>query len=61
MTLALHSPNLINSVVAIDNCPIQLPLDEEFSKYLEGMATIQDAQVKTHKEADEILKPWEAV
>ncbi|KAJ5573716.1 Alpha/Beta hydrolase protein [Penicillium hispanicum] len=59
LSLALHSPDLIENVVAIDNCPIKLPLSEDFPRYLEAMAKVRDAQVKTHSEADEILKQCE--
>lgn len=61
LTLALHSPALIQNVVAIDNCPIERPLSEDFPLYLEGMARVKNAQVKSHSEADEILKEVEKV
>lgn len=61
LTLALHAPDLISNVVAIDNGPIHLPLTEEFPRYLRGMAKVEDMQVRTHREADRILKEYEEV
>lgn len=56
LTLALHSPNLIANLVAIDNCPIELPLTPDFSEYIQTMARVEAAQVKTHSEADQLMK-----
>lgn len=61
LTLALHSPKLVSSVVAIDNCPINLPIGPDFLKYLEGMAKAEQQQVRTHAEADEKLRQYELV
>ncbi|KAJ5771220.1 uncharacterized protein N7511_003271 [Penicillium nucicola] len=60
MTLALRYPNLVSKVVAIDNGPINLPLKPYFTKYLEGMAKANDAKVRSHLEADEILREYES-
>ncbi|KAJ5895216.1 Alpha/Beta hydrolase protein [Penicillium taxi] len=59
LSLALHSPHLVKDVVAVDNCPIELPLTPDFLKYVEAMESVNEAQVRTHKEADEILKDIE--
>ncbi|KAF7591436.1 hypothetical protein BBP40_001538 [Aspergillus hancockii] len=59
LTLALHSPDLISKVIAVDNCPIYLPLTEEFPRYLRAMAEVRDAGVKSHQEGDKILKKYE--
>lgn len=61
LTLALHAPDLISSVIAVDNCPIHLPLVEDFPRYLRAMAGVRDARAKTLREADEILKKYEEV
>ncbi|KAL6852378.1 hypothetical protein ACO1O0_006922 [Amphichorda felina] len=58
LTLALHSPNEISSVVAIDNSPVKLRLNSTFPTYLKGMAEVRDAQVRTHHEAEKILKDF---
>ncbi|OGE56236.1 hypothetical protein PENARI_c003G02016 [Penicillium arizonense] len=59
MTLALRYPNLVSKVVAIDNGPIHLPLKSYFPKYLQGMAKAEGAKVKSHLEADAILREYE--
>ena len=61
MTLALHSPKLVSSVVAVDNCPVNLPVASDFLKYLEGMAEAEQQQVRTHAEADEVLRQFDLV
>ena len=61
MTLALRYPNLVSKVVAIDNGPIHLPLKSYFPKYLQGMAKAEGAKVKSHLEADAILREYETV
>ncbi|THC96035.1 hypothetical protein EYZ11_004495 [Aspergillus tanneri] len=58
LTLALHLPDLISKVIAVDNGPVHLPLSEDFPRYLKGMAEIKNAQVKTHLEADMILRNY---
>ncbi|OQD85780.1 hypothetical protein PENANT_c009G09278 [Penicillium antarcticum] len=60
MTLALRYPNLVSKVVAIDNGPIHLPLKSYFPNYLQGMAKANDAKVKSHLEADMILRQYES-
>ncbi|KAB8238177.1 putative alpha/beta hydrolase [Aspergillus alliaceus] len=59
LTLALHSPDLISDVIAIDNCPIHLDLTEEFPRYLRAMEEVQNARVKSHQEGDKILSKYE--
>ncbi|GFF66323.1 putative alpha/beta hydrolase [Aspergillus lentulus] len=59
LTLALEMPDLVSDVVAIDNCPIHLPLLDDFPRYLKGMAKVDDAKVKTHHEAEMILREYE--
>lgn len=61
MTLALHSPKLVSSVVAVDNCPVNLPVASDFLEYLKGMAQAEKQQVRTHAEADEILRQFDLV
>ncbi|OKP07370.1 Abhydrolase domain-containing protein C22H12.03 [Penicillium subrubescens] len=59
LTLALHSPKLVYNVVAVDNCPINLPIGPDFLTYLEGMAKVEQHTVRTHAEADEIIRQFE--
>lgn len=61
MTLALRSPELVSSVVAIDNAPIHLPLKEYFYRYAKGMKAVTSARPRTLAEADSILQDYEQV
>ncbi|CEJ57687.1 hypothetical protein PMG11_06371 [Penicillium brasilianum] len=58
LTLALHTPKLVSNIVAVDNCPIKLPVASDFLKYLESMEKAEQEQVRTHAEADEILREY---
>ncbi|KAF3391296.1 hypothetical protein F1880_007748 [Penicillium rolfsii] len=59
LTLALHSPKLVSDVVAVDNCPINLPVGPDFLIYLESMAKAEQEKVRTHAEADEIIRQFD--
>ncbi|RDW89394.1 hypothetical protein BP6252_01426 [Coleophoma cylindrospora] len=60
MTVALRSPGMISSIIAVDNSPTRVPLSENFAGFIEGMREVEASKVKTFKEADEILKKYEA-
>ncbi|KAG6014263.1 hypothetical protein E4U43_006749 [Claviceps pusilla] len=59
MTLALRSPELISKIIAVDNAPIDMALNDDFSKYVRAMKNIQDAKITRQAEADEILQKVE--
>ncbi|KAK2787196.1 hypothetical protein FQN53_005620 [Emmonsiellopsis sp. PD_33] len=59
LALALHSPELVSSVVAVDNCPIRLPVPDEFKKYLTALAAVERSKIRTHLEGDKILAEYE--
>lgn len=61
MTLALRSPEMVSSIVAVDNAPVDVALNGDFSKYVRGMQKIQDAKVSRQAEADAILQSFEEV
>ena len=61
MTLALRSPEQVSSVIAVDNAPVDVALNSDFSKYVRGMKKIEDAKVTRQSEADAILKDYEEV
>lgn len=61
MTIALREPNLVGSLIPVDNAPIDTNLKSDFYKYLEGMQEVQNAAVKTQAQADEILIKYENV
>lgn len=59
MTLALKSPHLVDSLVAVDNAPIDAALARDFAKYIQGMKQIQDANITRQADADKILRDYE--
>lgn len=61
MTLALRSPEMVSTVVAVDNAPVDVALNGDFSKYIIGMKKIQDANISRQGEADAILQNFEQV
>ncbi|KAG5927813.1 hypothetical protein E4U42_001751 [Claviceps africana] len=61
MTLALRSPELVTNVVAVDNAPVDVALNGDFTKYIKAMKKIEDAKVTRQSEADEILQKFEEV
>ena len=61
MALALHEPSLIANIVAVDNAPIDARLGSDFSRYIQGMQKIDEANVTRQAEADKILQPYEDV
>ncbi|KAF3483670.1 abhydrolase domain-containing protein [Arthroderma uncinatum] len=62
LTLALRSPSLISSVIAIDNGPIRLPLTDDFPRYIKGMRHVQSqpAPVTSLAQADSLLSQYES-
>ncbi|KAK0754815.1 Alpha/Beta hydrolase protein [Schizothecium vesticola] len=59
MTLALREPDLIASIVSVDNAPIDARLESDFARYIRGMKKIDEADVTRQAEADKILQPYE--
>jgi len=61
MTMALKDPDCCSSIVAVDNAPVDAALTSDFPRYVEGMRRVEDAKVKSSKEADQILEPYAKV
>lgn len=61
MTVALRFPQLVGALISVDNAPVNANLKSDFHKYVQGMRDIEEAQVKSQAEADEILKEYEKV
>ncbi|OAX79345.1 hypothetical protein ACJ72_06341, partial [Emergomyces africanus] len=59
MTVALRSPELISSFIAVDNGPVSAKLGSQFTKYVKGMQEIERANVTKQSEADRILHQYE--
>ncbi|EED21200.1 alpha/beta hydrolase, putative [Talaromyces stipitatus ATCC 10500] len=58
-TLALHAPDLISNVVAIDNGPVRIPIPTDFQKYLHALSEVNKAKIRTHSEGERILAQYE--
>lgn len=61
MTVALRKRVPIESLISVDNAPVDAALKSDFGKYIQGMKKIEDAQVHKQSEADEILRGFEEV
>jgi hypothetical protein len=61
MTLALQSPDLVESLVSVDNAPVDVRVTGNFEKYIRGMRKIESSGVSRQREADEILQDYEQV
>ncbi|OJD15148.1 hypothetical protein AJ78_04573 [Emergomyces pasteurianus Ep9510] len=59
MTVALRSPELISSLISVDNAPVSAKLGSQFSKYVKGMQEIEGANITKQSEADRILQQYE--
>ncbi|KAI9749636.1 MAG: hypothetical protein M1815_002381 [Lichina confinis] len=59
MTVALRSPDLVESLIAVDNAPVDAALSNDFAKYIMGMREIETRQVSKQIEADAILQRYE--
>ncbi|KAK0626665.1 Alpha/Beta hydrolase protein [Immersiella caudata] len=59
MTLALREPDLVASIIAVDNAPVDVRLESDFARYIRGMKEIDAADVTRQAEADKILEPYE--
>lgn len=59
MTVALRSPDLVESLIAVDNAPVDAALSNDFAKYIVGMREIETRQVSRQIEADVILQRYE--
>lgn len=61
MTLALRSPNLVRSLIPVDNAPVSTRLLPEFYTYIRGLQAIETTNVTRQVDADRILKDYEDV
>ncbi len=61
MTVALQNPNLIDTVIAVDNAPVDAALKSDFYSYVRGMKEVERLKPKKKSEASEILKPYAKV
>ncbi|KAK4171696.1 Alpha/Beta hydrolase protein [Triangularia setosa] len=59
MTLSLTSPNLVSSIISVDNAPVDARLESDFARYIRGMKEIESSSVTKQSQADSILEPYE--
>ncbi|KAK3308670.1 Alpha/Beta hydrolase protein [Chaetomium strumarium] len=59
MTLALHEPDMIANIIAVDNAPVDARLGSDFARYIQGMKKIDEANISRQAEADKILEQYE--
>ncbi|KAK3378186.1 Alpha/Beta hydrolase protein [Podospora didyma] len=59
MALALREPELVANIVAVDNAPVDVRLESDFARYIQGMKKIDAADVTKQADADKILEPYE--
>jgi pimeloyl-ACP methyl ester carboxylesterase len=59
MTLALRNPHSISALIPVDNSPVDATLKSDFSRYVQGMRVVEDAQVTKQSDADAILQKYE--
>ena len=59
MTVALRRRVKINSLIPIDNAPVDAALKSDFGKYMQGMRAVEAAGVTKQSDADKVLLPYE--
>ncbi|KAK0739187.1 Alpha/Beta hydrolase protein [Apiosordaria backusii] len=60
MTLSLTSPDLVSSIISVDNAPVDARLESDFARYIRGMKEIESSSVTKQSQADQILAPYES-
>ena len=61
MSLALKSPNVVESLISVDNAPVDASLKSDFVRYTQAMRRIEDANLNKQADADAILSEYEEV
>ncbi|EME43158.1 hypothetical protein DOTSEDRAFT_25135 [Dothistroma septosporum NZE10] len=59
MTVALRKRVPIGNLILVDNAPVDAALKSDFGKYCVGMRKIEEAGVKSLRDADRILADYE--
>jgi len=59
MTVALRGKAQIESLIPVDNAPVDAALKSDFGKYVQGMLRIDSAHCAKQSDADVILKDYE--
>lgn len=59
MAVALRKRVKIGNLIPVDNAPVDAALKSDFATYVVGMRKIEEAGVKSLRDADKILQPYE--
>lgn len=59
MGVSLRRPDLVDSLIPVDNAPVDVRLTSSFYTYVQGMRKVENSNVKSQKEAVEIMEPYE--
>ncbi|KAH8835005.1 Alpha/Beta hydrolase protein, partial [Flagelloscypha sp. PMI_526] len=59
MSVALSKPNLLSNLIVADIAPSKGNLSKEFQGYIDAMHAVQEAGVKSRKDASDVLTTWE--
>lgn len=61
MAQALIEPDSLEKLIVVDISPARGKISADFAKYTHGMQEVDDARVKSKKQADVILQKYEPV
>lgn len=56
MAVALRNPSLLESIVSVDNAPVDAALKSDFPAYVRAMRNVDASRVKRQSDADKILQ-----
>ncbi|KAF4582916.1 alpha beta fold family [Ophiocordyceps camponoti-floridani] len=58
MTLALRAPDLVASLISVDNAPVRKHNQDDFGQYIRGMAQVEAASLTSRSQADKVLEQF---
>ncbi len=58
MTLALTHPTLLAYLIAVDNAPVESPLNHDFWTYMQGMTAIDTGHYTSRKDVDRVFSTY---
>lgn len=58
MTLALTHPALLAYLIAVDNAPVESPLNHDFWTYMQGMTAIDTGHYTSRKDVDRVFSTY---
>lgn len=61
MAVSLRRPELVDTVISVDNAPIDARLSSEIPVYVQALRTVDRMGLKSTKDAFEVLGKYEKV